>query len=178
MRIGNKLLPLMAVILWFGAWPVWAQEEESPEVARYREDYEAYQKIAAVKETLKRADQLLQFLQERPKSKLLGNVQTDYILIVQDFGKQSKWDVVVAQSERFIRLRPRVGEMYYLLGSAQKELKKNAEAMDALAKCYILKCPVSEKARQYLEYIYKGVNRGSTTGLDAIIAKARSDLGG
>jgi tetratricopeptide (TPR) repeat protein len=178
MRIRKMMLPWLGFVLWFGTAPALAQEDETPEQKQYREDYEIYQKITAVKEPLKRADQLLQFLQERPKSKLLGNVQSDYILFVQDLSKQAKWDAVVAQAERFIKLRPRVGETYYLLGSALKELKKNTEAMDALAKCYVLKCPVSEKARQYLEYIYKGVNRGSTVGLDAIIKKARSEFGG
>jgi len=178
MRIRRMILPWLGVVLWFGIAPMLAQEDETPEQKQYREDYDVYQKITAVKEPLKRADQLLQFLQERPKSKLLVNVQSDYILFVQDLSKQAKWDAVVAQAERFIKLRPRVGEAYYLLGSALKELKKNTEAMDALAKCYVLRCPVSEKARQYLEYIYKGMNRGSTTGLDAIIQKARSEFGG
>jgi tetratricopeptide (TPR) repeat protein len=178
MRFGKCLLPWLGVVLWFGIAPVWAQEEETPEQKQYRADYDLYQKIKAVAEPWKRADQLLQFLRERPNSKLLANVQSDYILFVQDLSKQAKWDAVVAQADRFIRLRPRVGEAYYLLGSALKELKKNAEAMDALAKCYVLRCPVSEKARQYLEYIYKGANRGSTAGLDAIIKKARSELGG
>ena len=178
MRIGKMLLPLLGVVLWFGTAPVWAQEDETPEQKQYREDYDVYQKISAVKEPLKRADQLLQFLRERPKSKLLANVQTDFLLILQDLTKQSKWDVVVTQAERFVKMHPRVGETYYFLGSALKELKKNPEAMDALAKCYVLKCPVSEKARQYLEYIYKGVNKGSTAGMDAIIRKARSEFGG
>jgi len=168
----------LGLVLWFGNSPVWAQEEETPEQKQYREDYDLYQKIKAVVEPGRRADQLLQFLRERPKSKLLANVQSDYILFVQDLLKQAKWDAVVAQAGRFIKLRPRVGEAYYLLGSALKELKQLAEAMDAQAKCYVLRCPVSEKARQYLEYIYKGANRGSTAGLDAIIKKARSELGG
>jgi tetratricopeptide (TPR) repeat protein len=178
MRTRKMILPWLGFVLCFGIAPVWAQEDETQEQKQYREDYDAYQKIAGIKEPLKRADLLLQFLQERPKSKLLVNVQSDYILLVEDLRKQAKWDAVVAQAERFIKLRPRVGETYYLLGSALKELKKNTEAMDALAKCYVLKCPVSEKARQYLEYIYKGMNRGSTAGLDAIIRKARSEFGG
>jgi hypothetical protein len=178
MRIARRLLPLLGVVLWFGAAQVQAQEDETSAQKQYREDYEEYQKIAVIKDPFKRADQLLEFVQARPKSQILANAQTDYLSIVQDLAKQSRWDAVVTQAERFVKIRPRVCETYYFLGSALKEQKKIPEAMDALAKCFVLKCLVSEKARQYLEYIYKGVNKGSTAGMETIIQKARSEIGG
>jgi hypothetical protein len=50
--------------------------------------------------------------------------------------------------------------------------------MLALAKCYLLRCPASQKAKQFLEVIYKGLHQGKTTGVEAIIQKARSELTG
>jgi cytochrome c-type biogenesis protein CcmH/NrfG len=84
---------------------------------------------------------------------------------------------VIAQSERFIRVRPKVGETYWFLGRAYSEQKKLDVAMIALAKCYLLKCPVSAKAKQYLDYLYKG-QRGNLVGLEKIIQKAREEIGG
>jgi tetratricopeptide (TPR) repeat protein len=177
MGFAKKLLPLLGVVVWFGAAQLRAQEEETAAQKQYREDYEQYQKILAIKEPLKRGDELLQFLKDHPKSQLESNVQHDYLQIVQDLYSQSKWDSVVTQAERFIKVRPKTGEAYYFLGAALKEQSKIPEAMDALAKCYVLQCRVSERARQFLEVIYKGTHKGSTTGLDAIIQKARADIG-
>lgn len=177
MGFAKKLLPLLGVFVWFGAAQLRAQEEETAAQKQYREDYEQYQKVLAVKEPMKRADELLQFLKDRPKSQLDLNVQHDYLQVVQDLYGQSKWEAVVTQVERFIKVRPKTGEAYYFLGAALKEQSKIPEAMDALAKCYVLQCRVSERARQFLEVIYKGTHKGSTAGLDAIIQKARAEIG-
>ena len=176
MEIMKRILPVLGIILWFGAARTWAQEE-TPAETQYREDYERYQKIAAIKEPTKRADELLQFLKDRPDSKLNGTVQSGYLFIVQELANASKWDVVIAQSERFVRIRPKVGETYWFLGRAYSAQKKQDVAMIALAKCSLLKCPVSAKARQYLEYLYKG-QRGNLVGLDKIIQQARGEIGG
>ena len=178
MEFIRKMLPLLGVVLWFGALPLQAQDEETPEQKQYRDDYEQYQRISAITDPAKRAESLIQFLQARPKTQLIAKIQYDYLAVVQDWFKQSKWDLVVTQMERFLKLRPRVGEAYYFLGASLREQKKLPEAMDALAKCYVLTCPVSQKARQFLEMLYKGANRGSTAGLDALIAKARKEVGG
>jgi len=178
MVILRKILPLLGAVLWLGMLPLRAQDEETPEQKQYREDFELYQKIAAIPAASKRAEGWLQFLQDRPKSQIVAKVQYDYLLVVQDWFKQSKWEIVVPQMERFLKLRPKAGEGYYFLGAALKEQKKLPEAMNALAKCYVLRCPASQKARQFLEVIYKGANKGSTAGLDALIEKARKEVGG
>ena len=176
MGIMKKLLPVLGIILCFGGMRSWAQEETKAETL-YREDYERYQKISAIQDTTKRAEALLQFVRDRSDSKLTGHVQSDYIFIVQELANASKWDPVVAMSERFVKVCPKVGETYWFLGRAYAEQKKQDAAMNALAKCYILKCPVSAKAKQYLEYLYKG-QRGNLVGLERIIQKAREEIGG
>ncbi|MBZ5496805.1 MAG: hypothetical protein LAP85_10405 [Acidobacteriia bacterium] len=177
MRIAKKLLPLLGVVLWFGTAQLRAQEDETPAQKQYRDDYEQFQKIQAVKEPLKRADEWLKFLQERPKSQLLPNVQADLLIILNDLGNQSRWDTMVPLAERFIKLRPRVGETYYYYGQALNGQKKYDDAMSALAKCYILKNPGSDKAKRFLDAIYKSQHQGKTDGLDALIRKIRSEIG-
>lgn len=177
MRTMEKLLPLLGVVLWFGTAPLCAQEDETPAQKQYREDYEQYQKITAIKEPLKRTDALLQFMSERPKSQLEPNVRHDFLQIVQEAYSQSQWETVVTQTERLVKVRPRVGEAYYFLGSSLKELGKLPEAMDALAKCSVIKSAISVKARSFLESIFKGTHQGKTAGIEALIEKARKEIG-
>ncbi len=175
MGTARRLLPLLGVVLWFGTARVWAQDEP-PGETKYREDYERYLKIKEVKDPLKRADELIQFLRDRPNSRLEDYAASDVLHFLQDLDQASKWDTVVLQAGKFIKVRPRVGETYYFLGRALKEQGKVPEAMDALAKCYVLKNPVSPKAKQFLDYIYKAA-KGNLNGLDALIQKARNDVG-
>jgi tetratricopeptide (TPR) repeat protein len=175
MRFAKKLFLLAGIILWFGTVQLQAQDETPAEKA-YREDYEQFQKIQAVKEPLKRADELLAFIQSKPQSKLQPNAQSDYLMILDEFRKTEKWDILGPQAERFIKIRPRVGETYYYLGLALNAQKKFDEAMIALAKCYLLQNPGSTKARTFLEMIWKGRHAGKLDGLDAFIAKIRQGL--
>jgi len=48
--------------------------------------------------------------------------------------------------------------------------------MDALAKCVVMKNNASRKAREFLEYIYKSQNQGSTIGLDKLLKKAQDGV--
>ncbi len=178
MRISRLMLLSLGVVLCCGSARLWAQEEETPAQKQYREDYEQYQKIQAIKDQAGRAEEILKFIQERPKSQLLRNVNADYLLMIQDLSKQNRWDTVVAWAGRFIRLQPRIGETYYYLGQALDSLKKPDDAMVALAKCYILKNPGSDRAKLYLDSIYKRTHQGKTDGLDDMIRKVRSEIGG
>ena len=178
MRISRLMFLSLGVVFWFGAARLWAQEEETAAQKQYREDYEQYQKIQAVKDQAGRAEGILKFMQERPKSQLLRNVQADFLFMLQDLGKQSRWDTLVAWAGRFIKLQPRIGETYYYLGQALDSLKKPDDAMVALAKCYVLKNPGSDRAKLYLDSIYKRTHQGKTEGLDAMIQKVRTEIGG
>jgi hypothetical protein len=171
----------MAAMLWLGAGTTLAQQqqeqEESPEVTKYREDYERYQKISAIKDQMKKGDALFAFMRERRNSRLIKNAQADYLGILESMHKEKNYTGITPRAERFIKIFPRVGETYYLYGFALKEAGKPDEAMNALAKCHLLRVPASVKAKRLLEYIYKGQHKGSLTGLDKIIRQARAELG-
>jgi len=171
------LIPAAAVfILWIGAGIVYAQEEEAPEVTRYREDYERFQKIAAISDPVKRGEQVIQFVKERPNSKLLPNAQANLFAILDNFIKTENNQSLLSLSESYIKVRPKVGETYYCYGFALKNLKRTDEAMDALAKCYVIKNPQSTKAKDFLDMIYKMQHRGRLAGEEQIISKARQEV--
>jgi tetratricopeptide (TPR) repeat protein len=178
MRIIRSILPLLGVLLWFGTVSLFAQEDETPAQKAYREDYEVYQKILAVKEPAKKVEEWIKFIQERPKSQLLKNVNGDYLQYIDSLVKQTRMDMVANLAERFIKLQPKVGETYYYYAQALDNLKRPEEAINALAKCYILKNPGSERAKLYLDSIYKRTHQGRIDGLDALIQKVRAEIGG
>jgi len=172
----RHLIPFWAAIFCLGAILAYAQEDEPAEVRKYREDYEAYQKISAISDPAKRGDQLIQFLRERPNSKLAVTAQGNVLSILDGYLKSENNEALLSTSEKFIKVRPKVGEAYYCQGLALKNLKRLDEAMDALAKCYVLKNPISTKAKALLDMIYKGQHRGLLSGQEAIIAKAKQDV--
>lgn len=151
-------------------------QEESKETELYRLDYERFTKIKALSEPRARCDGFYEFLKDRPNSKLVKNAQAEYLVILEGFHRAKQLDALEQLSDRLIRLFPKVGETYYFYGAALNEAKKYPEAMDALAKCYLLKNPASQRARSFLEYVYKSQNKGSLAGLDAVIQKARAEL--
>jgi tetratricopeptide (TPR) repeat protein len=168
-----RLLPI--VVLAFSIARGWAQEESKAD-AQYREDYERFMKIKATADPVKRCDEFYEFLKQRPDSRLLKNAQAEYLLIMQGAFKAERYAELLPMAERFVNLFPKVGEAYYFYGTALKEQGKIPEAMDALAKCYVLKNPASERARQNLEFTYKAQNKGSLAGLDSLIRKARAEV--
>jgi tetratricopeptide (TPR) repeat protein len=173
LRKGLQVLPAL-LLLGFVAH-VRAQEETKEE-AMYREDYERFTKIRTIPDPLKRCDAFYDFLRQRPDSKLLKNSQAEYLLILEGYMKAQKYPELEKLAERFIKLFPRVGETYYYYGATLQETKRYQQAMNALAKCYILKNPGSERARQRLEFLYKSQNKGNLAGIEAVYQKARAEV--
>mgnify|MGYP001024855190 FL=1 len=172
----KDILPLLGIMLCMGSAGLRAQEE-SAEETQYREDYDRTQKIVAISDPVKRADQLITFIKERPNSKLIDYAQAHLFQVLDTLVKSENAPPLLALSDRFIKLRPRVGETYYFYGSGLKIERRFPEAMDALAKCYVLRNRISNKAKEFLEYIYKGQHQGSLVGLDKIIKKAQDEVG-
>jgi tetratricopeptide (TPR) repeat protein len=173
LRKGLQVLPAL-LLLGFVAH-AWAQEETKEE-AMYREDWERFTKMRTIPDPLKRCDAFYDFLRQRPDSKLLKNAQGEYLLILEAYMNAQRHPQLEVLAERFIKLFPRVGETYYYYGAALQEAKRPQEAMNSLAKCYLLKNPGSEKARQRLEFLYKSQNKGSLAGIEAIYQKARAEV--
>ena len=172
----RPLFPLLGFLIWSGISELGAQEETADE-KQYREDYDRVQKMVALPDPIKRADQLILFLKERPTSKVAEYAQGNYLVVMEDLLKKEDFAQLMKQSERFVRLRPRVGEGYYFYGSALRNASRNDEAMVALAKCSLIRNAAAGRARKYLEVIYKSQNKGSLIGLDKVFKKAQAELG-
>jgi tetratricopeptide (TPR) repeat protein len=174
----RRLSMLWGIIFSFGfAFAIAQEQGEEPATKQYREDYERFQKILGVGDPIKKADGLLTFLTQRPDSKLTEYAQGNYLQILETFAKGEKYQNVLTLAERLIKLRPRVGETYYFCGVALKNLKRYPEAMDALAKCYVMKNRASAKARDFLDFVYKSQNQGNIVGVEKIIKKAQDEIG-
>jgi hypothetical protein len=169
-------VPAVGLLLWVGVGALRAQDEESPEQKQYREDYEKTQKLVAIPDLNKRAESLLQFMKERPNSKLNDYAQANYLQALELLSKSEKYPAVIALSEKLIALRPRVGETYYFYGAALKNAGKMTEAMNALAKSYVLKNSASRKAKEFLDFLYKQKN-GSLIGEEKLIKAAEAEIG-
>ena len=67
-------------------------------------------------------------------------------------------------------------ETYYFYGAALRGENRTGEAMEALAKCSVVRNPIARKARDFLEFVYKSQNKGSLIGLDKILKKAQAEM--
>jgi len=173
-----RMFALLSLLLSFSLPAAIAQEEEeSAADKQYREDYNSLQKALAVSNPVKRADLLYEFMKDRPDSKVFDYAQGNYLLALENLSKAEKFQQVISLSERFIKLRPKVGETYYFYGAALKNMQRYPEAIDALAKCAVTKNSASRKAREFLEYVYRGQNSGSLIGLNKVLKKAQGEMG-
>lgn len=166
--------PLIAAMLCLAAPQLLAQEE-SAEDTKYREDYEKVMKLKDPADPVKRSENLLGFMKERPDSKVFDYAQTIFLQALESLSKAEKYPQVITLSERFIALRPRVGETYYFYGTALKKTNKTPEAIDALAKCAVTKNRAARQANEFLEYIYRQQNN-TIIGLDKIKKKALAEM--
>lgn len=84
---------------------------------------------------------------------------------------------VVQTYDQMLKLDPKNDAAWLFKGLSHWRLQELDAAQDALAKAVVLGGPNSQKARQYLEQLYKPRNNNSLEGLDQVLAKAKSELG-
>jgi tetratricopeptide (TPR) repeat protein len=68
-------------------------------------------------------------------------------------------------------------QAWYYIGMAKWQAKDQKGAIEPFAKAFVLGKALSPKAKEYMEQLWKNEHNGSLDGLDAVIAKAKSDLG-
>ncbi len=182
--LSTWILPGIALILCVGIAQALVQQEteEEKQERLYREDYDRYQKMSALPDLNKRADLLLNFMRERPDSKMMQYAQDNLLRVLDSLLKKENNAALLGFSERLIKIRPKVGETYYFYGAALKNNNRFPEAMDALAKCYVLKNPLSARAKDALDRMYKARNPsadsvGVTGGVNRLIKKAEEEVG-
>jgi len=144
---------------------------------QYGIDYERLQKVSAIPQLVTRGDGYYLFMKERPDSKLTDYAQSVFFQTLDTLLKEGNDTAVLGLSERMIKLRPRLGEAYCFYGIALKNKKRYPESMDALAKSYVMKNnKLAAKAKEVLDLVYKGVNKGSLAGEDELIRRAQQEI--
>ncbi len=141
MRTAKMLLPLLGMVLCMGSIRLYAQQDDAAKEEQYRADYDRFQKMMAIKDPMKRGEEFVQFLKDRPKSQLETYVLQNYYQILQEDNAQSKWDALALQSDALLKVRPKVGEAYFFLGTALRQQNKLAGGHGGSGKMLRLEMP-------------------------------------
>jgi tetratricopeptide (TPR) repeat protein len=103
-----------------------------------------------------------------------------YTLMARDSYSKKDYPRAIELYEKVTRFAPHGDEAcqaYLQIGMAKWQGKDQKGAIEPFAKATVLNKACSAKAREYLEQLYKNENGGKLDGLDAVLAKAKSDLG-
>jgi tetratricopeptide (TPR) repeat protein len=95
-------------------------------------------------------------------------------------GVYAKKDYVKALElyEKVIKFDNKRDDAYYSIGMSKWQNKDQDGAIEAFAKCVTLNKPATTtKAKNYLDQLYKAKHNDTLDGLDAVMAKAKTDLG-
>ncbi len=169
-------LPVLILSLVLPA-AVRAQDETLAQI-KYKEDYDRIQKIAAITQPVKRADQLIKFYGERPDLDLKLRAYCDN-LFAKDLETLMKQDNSIALKglcERALKVRPKFGEAYFFQGVVFRKEKNLEKAVNCFAKAYLIGNPLQKKAKELLDTTYRIYNQGSMIGQDKILRQARQEL--
>ena len=80
--------------------------------------------------------------------------------------------------DKVTRFNPKSEDAWYFIGMAKWQGKDQKGAIEPLAKAAVINGKTySPKAKEYLEQLWKAEHNGSLDGLDAVLAKAKTDLG-
>jgi len=80
--------------------------------------------------------------------------------------------------EKVTKFAPKSEDAWYFIGMAKWQGKDQKGAIEPFAKAYVIGGKLySQKARDNLDQLWKAEHNGSMDGLDAVIAKAKADLG-
>jgi tetratricopeptide (TPR) repeat protein len=79
--------------------------------------------------------------------------------------------------DKVAKLDPTREDAHYYIGMSKWQTQDPQGAIEAFAKCVVLKKSLSQKAQGYLEQLYKARNKDTLDGLDQVLAKAKADLG-
>jgi len=173
----SQLFALGALVLALGLSAARAQEGTLADI-KYKEDYDHIQKIVQVNQPIKRAEQILTFYKGRPDldPKLRDYADNFFARDLESLMKQGNFAALKGLCERALKMRAKFGEVYLFYGVVLKNEKKIEEAMNAFAKCYLLKNPLQKKAKQQLDVTYRAFSGGSLIGEEKILVKAKKEL--
>ncbi len=79
--------------------------------------------------------------------------------------------------EKVAKFDPKREDAYYYIGMCKWQSKDPEGAIDSFAKCVVLNGQLAGRAKQYMEDLYKARHNNALDGIDAVMAKAKAELG-
>jgi tetratricopeptide (TPR) repeat protein len=103
-----------------------------------------------------------------------------YTMMAADSYSKKDFPKAVELYDKVTKFSPKGEEAcqaWYYIGMAKWQGKDQKGAIEPFAKAFVLGKALSAKAKENMENLWKAEHNGSLDGLDAVIAKAKSDLG-
>ncbi len=100
-----------------------------------------------------------------------------YNALASDSYAKKDYSKAMELYDKVTKLSPKDDTAWYYIGMAKWQTKDQKGAIEPFAKAYVIGKTLAPKAKEYMENLYKAEHNNSLDGLDAIIAKAKSDLG-
>ncbi len=100
-----------------------------------------------------------------------------YTLDASEAYKAKDYPKAIGLYEKIAAIDSKRDDAYYYIGMSKWNSKDQVGAIEAFAKAVVLNKTNAPKAKEYMEQLYKAEHSGSTDGLDAVLAKAKTDLG-
>jgi tetratricopeptide (TPR) repeat protein len=100
-----------------------------------------------------------------------------YELTAQGAYAQKDYPNALAAFDKVVALDPSNGDAWYYIGFCKWQMKDPDGAIEPFAKSTVLGKATAERAKGYLEQIYKTRHNDTLDGLDEVLAKAKADLG-
>jgi tetratricopeptide (TPR) repeat protein len=103
-----------------------------------------------------------------------------YTMMAADSYSKKDFPKAIELYDKVTKFSPKGDEgcqAWYYIGMAKWQGKDQKGAIEPFAKAFVLGKALSAKAKENMENLWKAEHNGSLDGLDAVIAKAKSDLG-
>ncbi len=103
-----------------------------------------------------------------------------YAMMAADSYSKKDFPKAIDLYEKVTKFAPKGEEgcqAWYYIGMAKWQAKDQKGAIEPFAKAFVLGKTLSAKAKENLDNLWKAEHNGNLDGLDAVIAKAKSDLG-
>jgi hypothetical protein len=166
---------LLALALVAGNSVIFAQNVDD---LRYKDDYDRMQQIIKIANPAKRAEQLLVFYKGRSNMdpQIRDYADGFFVKDLESLLSQQNFALVKNISQNALTVRPKFAEAWLFSGVVLKSEKKMDEAVMAFAKCYAIKSPVQNKAKQLFDNAYRSAHNGSLVGSDKLIKKVQAEM--
>jgi tetratricopeptide (TPR) repeat protein len=177
-RISFSRWSYLFILFLFAGIGIGRAQDGSTEDIKYGDDYERIQKIKAVTQPLKRAEQLVSLIGERKDmdERLRPYVADLFDRDLAALSKQQNFAAIKSLSERATKANPKFGEAYLYYGLALKQDNKLDEAVNAFAKCFLIPNKYQQRAKPLLDAAYRAKNKGSLVGEDKMLAALKKEM--